>query len=408
MACVTACPSGVQYDRLLEATRPQVERSGRARQGRQAVPRRDLRAVPVQAAAARGRRCRAGSTRRCGRSRRPGAGRAAAGQARGDGVAAAAGLRARRVRPPARAHPGRRARAAAGSRCSPAACRTCSSTASTRPPCGCSPPRAGTCSCPATSSAAARWSSTPAARSPRWPGPGARSASLRPRRRLRRHQRGGLRLVDEGVRPPARRRRRVGRPARGVQRAGARRARGAGRARAARARAPGTRPRRLPRRLPPRARQKVRAQPRAVLRSIPDLELLDLPEAELCCGSAGIYNMVAPEAAGELGARKAENIAADPARTSSSPPTRAACCRSASTSASTCRCCTRCSCSTRASAGCPFPVPSAAPTDVCRVLARPGGASRRCRPREDARYELRAAPCEAPPGSPRQRLRPPH
>jgi glycolate oxidase iron-sulfur subunit len=54
--------------------------------------------------------------------------------------------------------------------------------------------------------------------------------------------------------------------------------------------------------------QKVRAQPRQVLRSIPDIELLDLPEAELCCGSAGIYNMVAPEAAGELGVRKAENI----------------------------------------------------------------------------------------------------
>ena len=31
MACVTACPSGVQYDRLLEATRPQIERNGRAR-----------------------------------------------------------------------------------------------------------------------------------------------------------------------------------------------------------------------------------------------------------------------------------------------------------------------------------------------------------------------------------------
>ena len=54
--------------------------------------------------------------------------------------------------------------------------------------------------------------------------------------------------------------------------------------------------------------QKVRAQPRAVLRSIPDVELVDLPEAELCCGSAGIYNMVAPEAAGELGVRKAGNV----------------------------------------------------------------------------------------------------
>jgi glycolate oxidase iron-sulfur subunit len=54
--------------------------------------------------------------------------------------------------------------------------------------------------------------------------------------------------------------------------------------------------------------QKVRAQPRAVLRTIPGVELVDLPEAELCCGSAGIYNMVAPEAAGELGARKAANV----------------------------------------------------------------------------------------------------
>lgn len=56
--------------------------------------------------------------------------------------------------------------------------------------------------------------------------------------------------------------------------------------------------------------QKVRAQPRAVLRSIPGLEVVDLPEAELCCGSAGIYNMIQPEAAAELGARKAANVAA--------------------------------------------------------------------------------------------------
>ena len=54
--------------------------------------------------------------------------------------------------------------------------------------------------------------------------------------------------------------------------------------------------------------QKVRAQPRAVLRSIPELELVDLPEAELCCGSAGIYNLVMPDAAAELGARKAANV----------------------------------------------------------------------------------------------------
>jgi glycolate oxidase iron-sulfur subunit len=54
--------------------------------------------------------------------------------------------------------------------------------------------------------------------------------------------------------------------------------------------------------------QQVRDQPRTVLRSIPDLQLVDLPEAALCCGSAGIYNMVMPEAASDLGARKAANV----------------------------------------------------------------------------------------------------
>jgi glycolate oxidase iron-sulfur subunit len=54
--------------------------------------------------------------------------------------------------------------------------------------------------------------------------------------------------------------------------------------------------------------QGIRSQPRAVLRTIPQLELVDIPEAELCCGSAGIYNLIAPEAAAELGARKADNI----------------------------------------------------------------------------------------------------
>jgi glycolate oxidase iron-sulfur subunit len=56
--------------------------------------------------------------------------------------------------------------------------------------------------------------------------------------------------------------------------------------------------------------QKVRVQPRRLLRTIPDLELLEPAEWELCCGSAGIYNLVQPEAAAELGARKAANLAA--------------------------------------------------------------------------------------------------
>jgi glycolate oxidase iron-sulfur subunit len=55
--------------------------------------------------------------------------------------------------------------------------------------------------------------------------------------------------------------------------------------------------------------QGVRSQPRAVLGRIPQLELLEIPEAAICCGSAGIYNLVQPEAATELGDRKAGHIA---------------------------------------------------------------------------------------------------
>jgi glycolate oxidase iron-sulfur subunit len=54
----------------------------------------------------------------------------------------------------------------------------------------------------------------------------------------------------------------------------------------------------------------VRIQPRALLRSIPQIELLDIPENAVCCGSAGIYNLLQPEAAAELGARKADQVAA--------------------------------------------------------------------------------------------------
>jgi glycolate oxidase iron-sulfur subunit len=54
--------------------------------------------------------------------------------------------------------------------------------------------------------------------------------------------------------------------------------------------------------------QGVRAQPRELLRGIPGLELLEPAEWELCCGSAGIYNLVQPEPAAELGERKARNL----------------------------------------------------------------------------------------------------
>jgi glycolate oxidase iron-sulfur subunit len=56
--------------------------------------------------------------------------------------------------------------------------------------------------------------------------------------------------------------------------------------------------------------QGVRAQPRAMLQAIPGIELLTPAEPEICCGSAGIFNLVQPEPAAQLGARKARHIAA--------------------------------------------------------------------------------------------------
>jgi glycolate oxidase iron-sulfur subunit len=54
--------------------------------------------------------------------------------------------------------------------------------------------------------------------------------------------------------------------------------------------------------------QGVHAQPRELLRTIPGLELVEPAEWELCCGSAGIYNLVQPQPASELGERKARNL----------------------------------------------------------------------------------------------------
>jgi glycolate oxidase iron-sulfur subunit len=54
--------------------------------------------------------------------------------------------------------------------------------------------------------------------------------------------------------------------------------------------------------------QGIRAQPRELLAAIPGLELREIPESDICCGSAGIYNLVNPEPARRLGDRKAENV----------------------------------------------------------------------------------------------------
>ncbi|MGI8717991.1 MAG: (Fe-S)-binding protein [Lapillicoccus sp.] len=60
--------------------------------------------------------------------------------------------------------------------------------------------------------------------------------------------------------------------------------------------------------------QRVRSQPRELLRGIPGLELREVAEGELCCGSAGIYNILNPQPARELGDRKAANVLATGAR----------------------------------------------------------------------------------------------
>lgn len=54
--------------------------------------------------------------------------------------------------------------------------------------------------------------------------------------------------------------------------------------------------------------QKVSAQPRQLLRVIPGVRLVELFEASWCCGSAGIYNLVQPEMAGQLLDRKMRHV----------------------------------------------------------------------------------------------------
>lgn len=54
--------------------------------------------------------------------------------------------------------------------------------------------------------------------------------------------------------------------------------------------------------------QQVRSQPRKVLQGIPGVEIYELAEAAICCGSAGIYNLVQPESAQVLGDRKVQHI----------------------------------------------------------------------------------------------------
>ena len=60
--------------------------------------------------------------------------------------------------------------------------------------------------------------------------------------------------------------------------------------------------------------QRIRREPRALLQRIPGLRLVDLAESELCCGSAGIYNLLEPEMADRLLDRKLDRIVETGAR----------------------------------------------------------------------------------------------
>jgi glycolate oxidase iron-sulfur subunit len=54
--------------------------------------------------------------------------------------------------------------------------------------------------------------------------------------------------------------------------------------------------------------QGVREQPRKLLAAIPGLDVAEIPEGSLCCGSAGVYNLLEPDAANALGDRKVDNL----------------------------------------------------------------------------------------------------
>ncbi|MGQ9488866.1 MAG: (Fe-S)-binding protein [Armatimonadota bacterium] len=56
--------------------------------------------------------------------------------------------------------------------------------------------------------------------------------------------------------------------------------------------------------------QGIRRQPREIIRGIPGVRLVELEEADMCCGSAGIYNLLQPEMASRLLQRKVERVRA--------------------------------------------------------------------------------------------------
>ena len=313
MACVTACPSGVQYDRLIEQVAP-ADRAPRRRapRARAAAPAADLRALHPPRPAARARaaawRCSSGSasTDALGRARsaQPRPARDAAARAAGDaarrapaaarGHARAAARRAGRVALHAGLRPARR-----------------SSATSTPPPCACSPPRAGR-STPRASRAAAARCMLHAGVEDDGAGAGPRDDRGLRGLRLRRRQRRRLRLGDEGLRPPARRRPGVGRARGGVLGQGPRRARAARRRTSRRRR--GTR---SPLKVAYHDAchlahaQGVRAQPRELLRGDPRRSSWSSPPTGSCAAARpASTTSSSPRPPRSSAQRKAANLAA--------------------------------------------------------------------------------------------------
>ena len=56
--------------------------------------------------------------------------------------------------------------------------------------------------------------------------------------------------------------------------------------------------------------QRIREEPRQLLATIPQLEIVEIADGDQCCGSAGVYNLLEPASAAEIGERKVENILA--------------------------------------------------------------------------------------------------
>lgn len=54
--------------------------------------------------------------------------------------------------------------------------------------------------------------------------------------------------------------------------------------------------------------QKISVQPRQLLRQLPGVQLREPIDAALCCGSAGVYNMLQPDVADEIGQQKVQNL----------------------------------------------------------------------------------------------------